>query len=70
MYQNLIREEVARQGFVGTNPRWVEAYMRLEHPTLDGLSRAQFSKEISIAIQCIKADGEENAERLAVSYRL
>lgn len=69
-YQNAVREELARQGRIGLDPRHIEAYMRLEHPTLDGLSRAQFSDEVSIGIACVDADGEDNAERCAQSFGL
>ena len=36
-YQRLIAERTA-----DVDPRHVEAWMRLEHPTLDGLSRRAF----------------------------
>jgi len=29
-YQQAIREEIARQGHIGIDPRHVEAYMRME----------------------------------------
>lgn len=69
-YQNKVREELASQGRIGIDPRHIEAYMRLEHSTLDGLSRSQFSAEVSIGIACVDADGEENAERCAQSFGL
>ena len=34
MYRDRIRETLARQGKAGIDPRWVEAWMRLEHGTL------------------------------------
>lgn len=52
------------------DPRHVEAYMRVEHHTLDNLSPVQFTKEIKIAVACIKEDGIANAEALAKSYGL
>lgn len=69
LYQKSIREEIAKQGYVGKyDPRHIESYMRLEHSTLDSLSRRQFSQEVAIGIQCIDADGIDNAESLAKSY--
>jgi len=44
--------------------------MRLEHPTLDGLSPSRFRSEVSVSIECIMAGGEANAEQLAKSYGL
>ncbi len=71
MYQQEIREELARAGMVGQfDPRHVEAYMRLEHSTLDGLSRAQFASEVNIGASCVAADGAHNAENLAQSFGL
>ena len=69
-YQEMIREELARRGHIGIDPRHVEGYMRLEHSTLDGLSRSQFSKEVGIGIECVLADGIQNAEANARSFGL
>jgi len=69
-YQQAIREEIARQGHIGIDPRHVEAYIRLEHPTLDGLSHRHFNAEVSIGIQCVLADGIVNAEACAKSFGL
>lgn len=71
MYQRLIKEEMARQGFVGQyDPRHIEAYMRLEHGTLDSLNPRQFAQEVTIGMECIKADGTQNAEACARSFGL
>jgi len=70
MYNRLIRQTAARLGYVGENPRWIEAWMRLEHPTLDGLSRDQFQDEVEIAVQCIRTATREENESLAHSYGL
>ena len=71
MYKEAIRIEAAKRGFIGKyNPRHIEAYMRLEHSTLDGLSPKQFSDEIGIAMECINVDGAGNAEKLAQSFGL
>ena len=68
MYDQTIKEEVARQGFIGLDPRHVEAWMRLEHSTLDGLSKAQFSKEVGTCIVCIQEAGYLASEELAKSF--
>ena len=52
------------------DPRHVEAYMRLEHPTLDGLSRGRFAAEVEIAVECIDQGGADVAEELACSFNL
>lgn len=69
-YYQTIREELARQGFIGTDPRHVEGYMRLEHSTLDGLSKGQFRREVLIGALCVERDGEANAEANAKSFGL
>lgn len=71
MYQGLIKSELAHMGLAGKyDPRHIEAYIRIDHSTLDGLSRSQFLHEIRIGIECIKTDGIVNAERCAKSFGL
>lgn len=69
-YYQTIREELARQGFIGFDPRHIEGYMRLEHPTLDGLSKREFAREVKIGVMAIIADGHVNAEANAKSFGL
>lgn len=70
-YQEEIRARLAETGHVGKyDPRHVEAYMRLEHGTLDGLSARQFNAEVEVSRQCIDAGGSADAESLALSYGL
>ena len=52
------------------DPRWVEAWMRLEHPTLDGLSPERFAAEVRIALACIAEAGPQESEALAASFGL
>lgn len=69
-YSQYIKDESEKMGYIGYDPRHIEAYIRLEHSTLDGLSPAKFKKEIIIGIECIKSDGIENAESCAKSFGL
>ncbi|MFO7697899.1 MAG: hypothetical protein R6X16_12190 [Anaerolineae bacterium] len=70
-YRDLIREAMARAGRVGAaDPRHVEAWMRVEHGCLDGLSRARFVAEVQIALQCIAAGPAADSESLAQSFGL
>ena len=70
MYADFIRETLAKQGHIGRyDPRHVEAYMRLEHSTLDGLSKSQFASEVAMAVECINAEPSQ-AEALAQSFGL
>ena len=69
-YQQTIRETAARLGRVGANPRYVEAWMRLEHSALDGLSRDAFRDEVEVAITCIDHAGDDRSESLARSFGL
>ena len=70
MYQQTIREDLARIGRIGIDPRHIEAYMRLEHGTLDALSKERFRGEVALCAECVIADGILNAESLAKSYGL
>lgn len=71
MYQQIIREELAKAGHVGLDPRWIEGYMRLDHGTLDALSRAQFARETrEIAEGIVVTATQAEAESLARSYGL
>ncbi len=71
IYQQMIRETMARTGHEGAaDPRHVEGWMRLEHPTLDGLSHAQFDVEVRIALECVAAAPLADSEALATSYGL
>lgn len=68
MYQTMIREELAKMGRIGTDPRHVEAYMRLEHSTLDGLR--SFAGSVRAAVRAMDEEGMSSADldRLAWSY--
>lgn len=50
--------------------RHVEAYMRVEHDTLDWISASRFAAEVRIACACVDAGGTEMAERIARSFGL
>lgn len=52
------------------DPRHIEAYMRVEHSTLDGLSPRQFAAEVVLARKCIREGGKDMAERIAQSFGL
>lgn len=66
MYQQMIREQLAQQGYIGQfDPRHVEAWMRQEHSTLDALSANQFASEVTAAVACVMESGSEISERLA-----
>lgn len=70
MYQDTIRQELARLGRPDVDPRHVEAFMRLQYGTLDHLSRAEFRRETAIGVGCVDEGGEDGAESLAASYGL
>jgi hypothetical protein len=52
------------------DPRHVEAFMRSEHPTLDGLSKSQFTKAVYVASWMVADAGADMSERLAQSFGL
>lgn len=67
MYRRRIAETLDTLGRRGYDPRHVEAWMRIEHGTLDALTRERFAAEVAIACDCIDAD-PKGSESLAVSY--
>lgn len=70
-YRSSILEELAPLGRASdVDPRHVEGYMRLEHPTLDGLSREQFRLEVWLCVGVIDEGGKDNAEQNARSFGL
>lgn len=54
----------------GIDPRHIEAYMRVEHTTLDGLNPRRFAAEVCLARQCVREGGRDMAERIAQSFGL
>jgi hypothetical protein len=64
-YADLCREFVP-----SCDPRHVEAWIRFEHSTLEGLSRDRFRYEALIAERCIREAGVEQSEALAKSFGL
>ena len=66
-YNTYWQQRIGNYCHADIQPRHVEAYMRLEHGTLDKLSAAQFRRSIIEAEQCVVAD-HNMAERLAQSY--
>jgi hypothetical protein len=64
-YQRFIAERTR-----DIDPRHVEAWMRLEHPTLDGLSRTAFTEAMYAALAAALDAGPEESETLAASFGL
>ena len=54
----------------GVDPRHVEAWMRLEHPTLDGLDLIGFKKAAYAAADAAIDAGAAESEVLAQSFGL
>lgn len=52
------------------DPRYVEAWMRVEHSTLDGLSPSDFRGEVAIAVQCVYSASKADNEAIAGSFGL
>lgn len=70
MYQESIAERLARLDRADVDPRHIEAWMRLEHSTLSGLTGAQFDAELAIGLACVDATDYDENEALAASYAL
>lgn len=52
------------------DPAHVEAWMRLKHATLDGISTLEFAREVAIAVECITQAGLGESDELAQSFDL
>lgn len=68
-YAAPISTHLVALGLAAVDPRHVEAYMRLEHSTLDGLPFAQFREEVRISALCAMTSPDD-AEALAESFGL
>jgi hypothetical protein len=64
-YQRFIAEHIT-----DTDPRHVEAWMRVAHPTLDGLSRGEFLAAMFEALGQVQDAGPDESEALAASFGL
>lgn len=69
-YAERIREVLKAMRQEQVPAAYVEAWMRLEHPTLDNLSPAQFEAEARVAIGCVLASSAAENLALAKSYGL
>jgi hypothetical protein len=65
MYRELIKSIAP-----SFNPAHVEAWMRLEHDTLDCLSPRKFRSEVRVACQCIEQSTQEQTLELVRSMGL
>lgn len=68
-----IYHEVIKEVAPGHDPRHIEAFMRCEHSTLDGLSREQFVAEVRFCARCVDEMNKcivDGAEELAQSFGL
>ena len=64
-YQRFIAERTK-----DVDPRHDEAWMRVEHATLDGLSRQEFIDAMHAALAAALDAGPEESEALAASFGL
>jgi len=69
-YQETITAILALMDRSDIQAHHVEAFMRIEHKTLDGLSHQRFIDEVHSAVLCIEEAGQEEAEALAKSFGL
>lgn len=67
-YRALIEEDLARYGREACDPRHVEAHMRANHGTLDGLSRAEFREAVFNAADDADSMAWDDNEKLADTY--
>jgi len=69
-YRDLIVAALERQSLGNLDPRHVEAWIRVEHPTLFALDDEQFEREVAIAAACAIEQPTATSEALARTYGL
>lgn len=69
-YQKTIRQSLAAINRPDVDARHAEAMIRLEHSTLDHLSREDFRRECEIAAACVDEAGAAMSEKIAQSFAL
>ncbi len=69
-YADTIKKFAAQLGRGDVNPRWIEAFMLLEYPSLNSISTESFKREVATAINCIDFLGPDRAEHFAQSLGL
>lgn len=69
-YHSMITDHLAKARRADVDPRHVEAWMRVEHTTLDGLSFAAFHAETIVAADATAEAGPDASEALAASFGL
>jgi len=69
MYQKIIMKALEELRCLEFEARLVEAWMRLEHRYLDGLSPAQFKQDARVGLAAARAD-PRRSEELAQSFGL
>lgn len=71
MYAKVIATILEQQGVGGKyQPADIEAWMRLEHPTLDAMPAGQFAQEVMVSTTCIDMATPAQTARLRRSYGL
>jgi hypothetical protein len=69
-YQKLIELRLVMMNRSDVNPAHIEAWMRLEHGTLDALSARAFAREVAICVDLVDEAGLDRSDELAMSYGL
>lgn len=67
-YAKQIIRIIDAHGWTDVQPRWIEAWMRDEHGTLDSLSPSEFAREVATARDVALAAGADMSNLLAQSY--
>jgi hypothetical protein len=68
-YAGMIQSSLDRQHLPDdVMPNWIEAWMRVEYPTLDHLTPAQFDEQVRIAFICIQQSTAEQNAKLSASF--
>ena len=66
-YQNQIRVSMNDARY---DPRHIEAFMRVDHNTLDKFTSDEWRREIKLCKACVDECGAKQAEKIAQSFGL
>lgn len=70
IYTSIIEKVLKELKVSGVKPHHVEAWMRLKFSVLDGLSYAEFRREVRETVEIILAGPISESEALAATYGL
>lgn len=70
MYKERIELTLKVLGRPEVDPGHIEAWMRMDHGTLDGLSPRDFRQAVKVGVEAVDQCGEKLSQEVASTYGL